>query len=227
MARKKTPDVMGALLGGKGAEDKSAEQKAGVGNAQRAKAPAKEAEAAKKRAPTKEAEPADTKVPTVIEQPLDENNDTDAYPVQRIIDRHALWAAGIGLVPMPFVDMVALTALQIRMLSALARHYDVHFSENAGRAMIASLSSSVGAQAVSRGAVGSVLKSVPILGWVAGLFIMPVAAGALTYAVGRVFAQHFASGGTFLTADAEAFKKSFKDQYHRGLAFFGQRQSDS
>lgn len=221
MARKKTPDVMRALLGGKGAEDKSAEQKAGVGNAQRAKAPTKKTAPAKKTAPT------DTKVPAIIERPLEENRGTDTYLVQRIIDRHALWAAGIGLVPMPFVDLVALTALQIRMLSALARHYDVHFSENVGRAMIASLSSSVGAQAVGRGAVGSVLKSIPILGWVAGLFLMPVAAGALTYAVGRVFAQHFASGGTFLTADAEAFKKSFKDQYHRGLAFFGQRQSDS
>jgi uncharacterized protein (DUF697 family) len=220
MARKKTPDVMGELLGGKAVDPKSAERKAGVGKTPNAKTAA-----------TKMAEPA--KVTSIVkEKPPEEKrpeavNVDDDYEVQRIIDRYALWAAGIGLVPMPFVDLVALSGLQVRMLSALARHYDIHFSESAGRALIVSLASSVGAHAVGRGAIGSVLKSVPIFGWVAGLFILPVSAGAFTYAVGRVFALHFSSGGTFLTADTEAFNRSFKDQYNRGLAFFGRCQGDS
>ena len=106
------------------------------------------------------------------------------------------------------------------MVSVLARLYGVDFSQSAGRTIIASLLSSVGADSLRRGALGSLVKSIPLIGWVAGWFIMPLAAGALTYAVGKVFAQHFASGGTFIGCNPGEFKQSFKDQYRRGLNLF-------
>jgi hypothetical protein len=38
---------------------------------------------------------------------------------------------------------------------------------------------------------------------------------AFTYAVGKVFQQHFASGGTFLTFDPEKVKGYFASQYNK------------
>jgi len=35
---------------------------------------------------------------------------------------------------------------------------------------------------------------------------MPIVAGAATYAIGKVFVRHFASGGTFLTFNPEKVK---------------------
>ena len=213
MARKKTPDVMGEVLGKKGASDKGG---AGTLARKTAKAPA-----------TKPAPATPTQKQEQASQTEQVSASQDDRQAQRIIDRHAMWAAGVGLVPVPFVELVVLTGLQVRMLSALARHYDVHFYESAGRSLIASLTSSVGANALGRGMLGSALKSIPFVGWLVAPFVVPAAAGALTYALGKVFVQHFESGGTFLTADTDAYKKSFKEQYRQGLAFFGQHQSSS
>ena len=41
--------------------------------------------------------------------------------------------------------------LQMKMLSALAQHYEVHFSQSSGRAIVASLLSSVGANSLRQG----------------------------------------------------------------------------
>ena len=102
MARKKTPDVMGELLGGKAVDPKSAERKTDAANAPSAKTAAtKMAEPAKVASVVKE-EPPEEEIPEAV-------NAGDHYEVQRIIDRYALWAAGIGLVPMPFVALVVLS----------------------------------------------------------------------------------------------------------------------
>ena len=199
MARKKTPDVIGEVLGGK--------------------------------APEEESRPRDTSVASrtgsspgfQMEEAGPGGRDET---VSRIISKYVIWAAGIGLVPLPVVDIIALSGLQVKMLSVLSRTYGVDFSENAGRSLIASLSSSVSAESLSRGVLGSVLKSIPLVGWVAGWFLMPAAAGALTYAIGRVFAQHFESGGSFLDFDAHEFKEAFREQYRKGLAFVRRKQND-
>ena len=194
MARKKTPDVMGDLLG----------EKSQAKGGQTQNVPS-----SKKAAPRPSTESRAAAGP--------EKKEAEAL---RTIEKHAIWASGIGLLPMPLVDIVALSGLQLRMVSVLARLYRVDFSQSAGRTIIASLLSSVGANSLRRGAFGSLVKSIPLVGWVAGWFVMPVAAGALTYAVGKVFAQHFASGGTLIDCDLEQLKQSFKEQYRRGLELF-------
>ena len=45
---------------------------------------------------------------------------------------------------------------------------------------------------------------------------LPAASGALTYAVGRVFIQHFESGGTFLDFDPAEVSKYFAEKYEQG-----------
>ena len=196
MARKKTPDMIGEALGGKAPEE---------GNQDRDRSLASEANSSAG---------AQTVAP-----------DERDVAASEVINKYAIWAMGVGLVPLPVVDIIALSGLQVKMLSVLARIYGVDFSENAGRSMIASLSSSVGAESVGKGLLGSVLKSIPLVGWVAGLLIVPAATGALTYAVGRIFSQHFESGGTFLDFRSQEFKDAFKEQYHKGLAFV-RRQKD-
>ena len=48
---------------------------------------------------------------------------------------------------------------------------------------------------------------------------MPVINGATTYAVGKVFTQHFESGGTFLTFDAAKVREYFETQFKEGKSF--------
>ena len=47
---------------------------------------------------------------------------------------------------------------------------------------------------------------------------MPALAGASTYAVGKVFVQHFESGGTFLNFDPEDVRDYYAEQFEKGKA---------
>jgi hypothetical protein len=45
---------------------------------------------------------------------------------------------------------------------------------------------------------------------------MPVVAGASTYAIGKVFYRHFASGGTFLSFDVDRARDYYQEQFKKG-----------
>ena len=52
----------------------------------------------------------------------------------------------------------------------------------------------------------SMLKFVPIIGTITAGFVMPVLSAGATYAIGKAFIQHFASGGTLLDFNAPDYR---------------------
>lgn len=136
----------------------------------------------------------------------------------QIIRNHVLASMGIGLLPFPLVDLVGVTGAQLNMLRKLAKVYGIPFSENLVKQLIGSLTGAGLSMPVGR-VLGSLVKIVPVVGTAAGALAMPVAAGATTYAVGKVFHQHFASGGTFLTFNPEKVKDYFKRMFKEGEKF--------
>jgi uncharacterized protein (DUF697 family) len=115
----------------------------------------------------------------------------------KLVNRFALWSGVAGLVPLPVVDVVAVGGLQVQMLRRLSQIYGVPFSENRGKAVIASLAGSMIPASSGIGAA-SALKAVPLFGMVVAGFVMPVLSAGATYAIGKAFVQHFQSGGTLL-----------------------------
>ena len=133
----------------------------------------------------------------------------------KLVERFALWSGVAGLIPVPIVDAVAVGGLQIQMLRRISQIYDVGFSENSGKAVIASIAGSL-IPATSGIGAASVLKAVPIIGTIAGGFVMPALSAGATYAIGKAFIQHFASGGTLLdfnTPDYREFIRSQRDMW--------------
>jgi len=57
----------------------------------------------------------------------------------KLVDRFAILSGVAGLIPVPVIDAVAVGGLQIQMLRRLSQIYGVAFSENRGKALIASL----------------------------------------------------------------------------------------
>jgi uncharacterized protein (DUF697 family) len=129
----------------------------------------------------------------------------------KLVDRFAVWAGVAGLIPLPFVDVLAVGGLQVQMLRRLSQLYDVQFSENRGKALIASLAGTMIPVTSGMGAA-SALKGVPILGMVASAFVMPVLSAGATYAIGKAFVQHFESGGTLLDFNPPDYKEFIKAQ---------------
>jgi uncharacterized protein (DUF697 family) len=67
--------------------------------------------------------------------------------------------------------------------------------------------------------VASFVKLVPIIGQSSGTISTALIGAASTYAVGKIFVEHFESGGTFLDFDEEKAKAHFKELYEEGKAF--------
>ncbi|MGH6770257.1 MAG: YcjF family protein [Xanthobacteraceae bacterium] len=132
----------------------------------------------------------------------------------KLVDYFCLWSGGAGLIPLPLVDMAAVGAVQLQMLRKLAALYDVRFSENLGKSVLASL---VGALIPASSGMGlaSMVKSVPLVGTVVSLVSMPVLSAGATYIIGRVFMQHFASGGTLLDFNPPDYREFIKEQTDR------------
>ncbi|MCB9230913.1 MAG: DUF697 domain-containing protein [Bacteroidia bacterium] len=134
---------------------------------------------------------------------------------REIVRKYCLWSAGAGMIPIPIVDVATLTALQIKMISDLAKHYNVPFSENRLKAIITSLISTIAPSAMSNGMAISALKAIPLIGGILGFFSFPAFASAFTFALGEIFIAHLEKGGDVLTFDAEKWKEEFKKNFQR------------
>src|SRR5262245_57797018 len=129
----------------------------------------------------------------------------------KLVDRFALWSGVAGLIPVPLVDVATVGGLQIQMVRRISQIYDVGFSENRGKALIASLAGSL-IPATSGIGAASMLKTVPIIGTIAGGFVMPALSAGATYAIGKAFIQHFATGGTLLDFNPPDYREFIKRQ---------------
>ena len=130
---------------------------------------------------------------------------------------YSLGVVGAGFIPLPFADLATISAIQLKMIHSLSKLYGVKFSSNLGKSTIASLTSSLAAEGVGRSSlVASMTKLIPFIGPVVGAYAVPLTAGAATYAVGKVFVQHFESGGTFLDLKPETVKAYFAEQFEKG-----------
>lgn len=116
---------------------------------------------------------------------------------RELVKRFSLWAGAAGLLPVPVVDLAAVGAVQIQMLRRISQIYDVPFSENRGKALIASFAGTMIPASTGIG-MASIIKSVPIAGTAIGAVATPALSVGATYVIGMAFIEHFASGGTLL-----------------------------
>jgi uncharacterized protein (DUF697 family) len=116
---------------------------------------------------------------------------------EKLVERFSLWGGAAGLIPVPFVDLATVGGVQIQMLRRISQIYNVPFSANRGKALIAALAGAMIPAGSGLGAA-SLVKSVPIAGAVVSALAMPTLSAGATYAIGLAFIEHFASGGTLL-----------------------------
>lgn len=134
----------------------------------------------------------------------------------QIVNRYSLIAVGFGVVPSPTVNSVAVLGLELQMINELAVVY--HFPFPTRLAMIKVFTSLIG----SLGPVYFALKSraalgaVPIFGQLLSASIYSISGGLSVYAVGKIFQNHFETGGTLLSRDNRVLRKLFKKHYEEG-----------
>ena len=147
----------------------------------------------------------------------DETLDARRLEAANIIKIYMGWSAGAAFLPLPLLDIAAVTALQVKMVADLADTYDVPFSKNVVKTVIGGLLGGILPTALARGA-SSIVKAIPGVGSILGAITAPAFSTAATYAVGRVFQQHFEAGGNVLNFDPDAMRGYFRDEYDKAVA---------
>ncbi|MEO5330382.1 MAG: DUF697 domain-containing protein [Magnetococcus sp. YQC-5] len=134
-----------------------------------------------------------------------------------MLKKYLQGSGAVGLLPFPLLDMVLLSGLQLKMLQSLAKIYEIPFSKEIGKSTLGSLVGGALPAQVGMGIMGiaSAMKWIPAVGTAVGVASTSALAVATTYAVGKVFIQHFESGGTFLNFDPEKVRQYFAQEFEK------------
>jgi uncharacterized protein (DUF697 family) len=112
---------------------------------------------------------------------------------RRIVERHRTYAAVGGLVPVPVANIASVTAINLRMVQQLSVLYQVPFQRDRARAAIVSLIGGAAPSGFGMATSSALMWIIPG-GMFVGLGVSALSAGALTRAIGQVFAESFENG---------------------------------
>jgi len=142
----------------------------------------------------------------------------------RSVRNYSIGSIAPALIPVPILDLVVLTSVQLKMLHSLSNMYGVPFSKNLGKEAIGGLLGGVVPVSMTP-MVSSLIKVIPFVGQVAGAISMGTLGGSSTYAIGKIFIQHFESGGTFLNFDPEKVRDYFASALEEGKEVVSEAQA--
>lgn len=134
---------------------------------------------------------------------------------EQTIRKRVYAAMGAGLIPLPIVDFIALTGIQMELVNSLCKIYKVPFGKDIGKAVVTALIGG-GLPVHTSSALASLVKNIPLIGTTTGAITLSVVGGACTYAVGKVFVQHFEAGGNLLNFNPEKMRSYFQNYYKDG-----------
>lgn len=133
-----------------------------------------------------------------------------------IVKRYAYYGSGVGLLPVPFAEVLTVNAMQYSMIKKLASCYDLPFKEQWVKSLVSSLLSGVVSASVIYGPITNALTLMTGFGWFMRAGISLSVSGAVTMALGKLFIDHFEQGGSLLDLDVEQSKAQLKGELAMG-----------
>lgn len=133
--------------------------------------------------------------------------------VKKLIKRYAAVSGGLGFIPVPVLDIASISSAQYAMIRDIAEIYGYESTRERTRVIVSSILGGTLPTALAAAGGGSLVKSIPFVGTIAGVILVPALASAVTIALGRVFSEHFETGGTLLDIDADKLREHFKAEF--------------
>lgn len=134
---------------------------------------------------------------------------------------YALTAAGLGALPV--VDLVAVSALQAKLLHGLAALYGQRWDRRAVAEFVSLIGAGVASGLVARMVSRSVIKFVPFWGQTVGAVWGASASGSSTYALGKAAVYFLVRRRQGLNVDAAALRRIYADALERGAVILRNR----
>lgn len=162
----------------------------------------------------------------ITEQTMPLDYATRMQEANDVTKTHVIISMGAALIPVPLLDLVVISSVQLKMLHRLATLYQIKFSKNLGKSLISALLGGLFPVSAST-RMASMAKGMLGMGTATGMISMSILGGAATYAISRVFIQHFESGGTFLDFDPEKVREYFMNEFKQGQTVAAQLKEDN
>ncbi len=142
---------------------------------------------------------------------MSENKKNHSKLANQVINQHVLWSMAAGAVPVPILDIAAVSMIQIDMVKQLCAAYDLPYTESQGKSIVTSIAGSTIARIAA-----SAVKGIPVIGSALGGVSMVILSGASTYGIGKVFLNYFAMGKGLDDIDIEEGKKQYEEEFKKG-----------
>lgn len=133
-----------------------------------------------------------------------------------VVRNHCIVGGAIGFVPIPPLGVALIIANGLKMLHKLSTIYGVEFNKNLGKAAISSFLAACGTYSISGRLVWGLGTALPAAMPVVAVVTRPLFAAGVLYVMGKIFVQHFESGGTFLTFDPEKVRSHYAELFEEG-----------
>ena len=155
--------------------------------------------------------------------PLSDKNFRRLY-ADRTVHHWCQWATVAGLVPIPVVDILSVSATQAKMVHTLCQIYDKRFEREALSSIISGLVGGSLTGLVSASLALTLIKNIPVVGSTLSTLTLPAVAYGATYALGAVLIQHFESDREMTELSVKEVEQYFLDQFEKGKALFSKKK---
>ena len=142
-----------------------------------------------------------------VEAPLAENNShmPDALArSSKVIQRWCGYTAAYCVIPIPGIELAAVSTSQVLMIREISREYGVDFSWRRANILVAALFGGITSSA-------SMLLLTRVLLPFASVLSLAGLNASITYILGQAFSVHFNAGGTLDDFDIKSVRKDLVD----------------
>jgi uncharacterized protein (DUF697 family) len=137
-----------------------------------------------------------------------------------IVKNWSQWSVAAGVVPVPLLDTVAISGVQLKMVHTLCKHYGVPFEKEAVIGIVGSLVGGAITTSLTDAVTHAFLKAIPY----AEQVLQPTLSFATTYSLGFVFVQHFENNGTLRDFKVSSMRDAFRAQLAKSKVMFASRK---
>ncbi len=134
---------------------------------------------------------------------------------------HSLTATGLGALPV--VDLVAVSAVQAKLLHSLAAIYEQQWDKQTTSEFIGLMGVGIASGYLARVVGRTVAKIIPVFGQTIGAVWGASSSGATTYALGKAAVYFFVMHQKGLDIDAATIRKIYADALESGAALLKKR----
>jgi len=128
----------------------------------------------------------------------------------KIIQEHIIQSMAMGVIPVPGIDLIAVSISQMQMLKKLCLLFDRPFDRIGSESLLCSIG---GATIARTGA--SIFKVIPFVGSGLGGFSVAIFSGATTYALGQMYLNFLEDDKSIDTVDADEANSLFRHFYNQ------------